>query len=47
MCSQPADGFGHRRYTGQDVRRLYRIRALQMLGLPLADIGAALEAPGR
>ncbi len=36
---------GHRRYTGQDVRRLYRIRALQMLGLPLADIGAALEAP--
>ena len=36
---------GHRRYTGQDVRRLYRIRTLQMLGLPLADIGAALEAP--
>ena len=33
---------GHRRYTGQDVRRLYRIRALQMIGLPLADIGAAL-----
>ena len=36
---------GHRRYTGQDVRRLYRIRTLQMLGLPLADIGAALESP--
>ena len=33
---------GHRRYTEQDVRRLYRIRALQMLGLPLADIGAVL-----
>ena len=36
---------GHRRYNGQDVRRLYRIRALQLLGLPLAEIGAALEAP--
>ena len=36
---------GHRRYTEEDVRRLYRIRALQMLGLPLADIGAALETP--
>ena len=34
--------FGHRRYTEEDVRRLYRIRALQMLGLPLADIGAVL-----
>src|SRR4051812_25334317 len=33
---------GHRRYTGQDVRRLYRIRALQTLGFPLADIDAAL-----
>jgi DNA-binding transcriptional MerR regulator len=36
---------GHRRYTEEDVRRLYRIRALQMLGLPLADIGAALATP--
>ncbi|MFF2243851.1 MerR family transcriptional regulator [Arthrobacter sp. NPDC058130] len=36
---------GHRRYAEEDVRRLYRIRALQMLGLPLADIGAALETP--
>ena len=26
-------------------RRLYRIRALQMLGLPLAEIGAALGTP--
>ncbi|MFJ4209056.1 MerR family transcriptional regulator [Paenarthrobacter sp. NPDC089675] len=34
---------GHRRYGGEDVRRLYRIKALQMLGLPLASIGAALE----
>jgi DNA-binding transcriptional MerR regulator len=37
--------FGHRRYTEEDVRRLYRIRALQMLGLPLADVGAALATP--
>ncbi len=36
---------GHRRYSEDDVRRLYRIRALQMLGLPLADIGAALATP--
>lgn len=36
---------GHRRYTEDDVPRLYRIRALQMLGLPLADIGAALATP--
>ena len=36
---------GHRRYTEEDVRRLYRIRALQMLGLPLADVRAALATP--
>ncbi|MEY9776951.1 DNA-binding transcriptional MerR regulator [Arthrobacter sp. MW3 TE3886] len=36
---------GHRRYSEDDVRRLYRIRALQMLGLPLAEIGAALGTP--
>ena len=36
---------GHRRYTEEDVRRLYRIRSLQMLGLPLAEIGAALGTP--
>ena len=35
---------GHRRYTEQDLRRLYRIRALQMLGLPLAEIGTALQS---
>src|SRR6478735_6038345 len=36
---------GHRRYIEEDVRRLYRIRSLQMLGLPLAEIGAALGTP--
>jgi DNA-binding transcriptional MerR regulator len=34
---------GHRRYSPQDVARLYRIIALRRLGLPLEEIGAALE----
>ena len=33
---------GHRRYTAEDVRRLYRIRALRGLGLPLEEIARAL-----
>lgn len=37
---------GHRRYTGADVRRLYQIRALRGLGLPLAEIGRALGDAG-
>jgi DNA-binding transcriptional MerR regulator len=35
---------GHRRYTADDVRRLYRIRALRQLGLSLDDIGAVLRS---
>lgn len=35
---------GHRRYGEDDVRRLYRIKALQMLGLPLASIADALDS---
>jgi DNA-binding transcriptional MerR regulator len=35
---------GHRRYTADDVRRLYRIRALRQLGVPLDRIAAALDA---
>jgi DNA-binding transcriptional MerR regulator len=34
---------GHRRYGERELRRLYRIRALHMLGIPLASIAAALE----
>jgi MerR family transcriptional regulator, thiopeptide resistance regulator len=34
---------GHRRYSAADVERLYRICALQRLGLSLADIGVALD----
>ena len=34
---------GYRQYTQSDVVRLYRIQALQRLGLSLAEIGAALD----
>src|SRR5919197_3676006 len=38
---------GHRLYGEDDVRRLYEIRALRDLGLPLREIPAALEADPR
>lgn len=34
---------GHRRYTEQDLRRLYGIRTLRSLGVPLGGIAAALD----
>ncbi|MGP3910881.1 MerR family transcriptional regulator [Nonomuraea sp. 10N515B] len=34
---------GHRVYTGDDVRRLYRILALRELRLPLAEIARSLD----
>ncbi len=37
---------GHRRYSPEDVRRLYRIVALRGLGLSLDDVASALEAEG-
>lgn len=36
---------GHRLYSSGDVTRLYRICVLRRLGLPLADIGQALDDP--
>ncbi|MFC5287420.1 MerR family transcriptional regulator [Actinokineospora guangxiensis] len=36
---------GHRRYTEDDLRRLYRVRVLRQLGLSLEEIGAALARP--
>lgn len=36
-------GAGHRRYTEGDLRRLYRVRALRGLGLPLEEIATALD----
>ncbi|PWK92724.1 MerR family transcriptional regulator [Fulvimonas soli] len=38
---------GYRLYGQADVERLHRIQALRQLGLPLADIGAALSGPQR
>jgi len=37
---------GHRRYTEEDLRRLYGIRTLRGLGVPLGGIAAALDGPG-
>ena len=36
---------GHRLYDQADVARLYRICLLRRLGLPLAEIGRALDDP--
>jgi DNA-binding transcriptional MerR regulator len=34
---------GHRRYTSDDVRRLYRVRALAQLGLSLDEVARVLD----
>ncbi|WP_018348878.1 MerR family transcriptional regulator [Longispora albida] len=36
---------GHRRYSEADLQRLYRIRLLRRLGLPLEDIQRVLDEP--
>jgi MerR family transcriptional regulator, thiopeptide resistance regulator len=36
---------GHRVYSDEDVERLYRIGLLRRLGLPLSEIGRALDDP--
>src|SRR4051794_3636292 len=46
LCPATRSGAGHRRYSDDDVRRLYRIVALRGLGLSLDDVGAALEREG-
>ncbi|MEV4092493.1 MerR family transcriptional regulator [Streptosporangium saharense] len=35
---------GHRRYTEEDLRRLYRVRALSALGIPLERIRSVLDS---
>lgn len=35
---------GHRRYAAEDLRRLYRVRALRALGIPLEQIKGVLAA---
>jgi DNA-binding transcriptional MerR regulator len=37
---------GHRLYTADDVRRLYRVLALRHLGMPLAEIAQSLDGGG-
>lgn len=37
---------GHRRYSAEDVERLFRIRLLRRLGLSLEEVGRALDDPG-
>lgn len=36
---------GHRLYSGSDVERLYRVCLLRRIGLPLTEIGRALDDP--
>jgi DNA-binding transcriptional MerR regulator len=42
LCPAERSPAGHRRYTGDDVRRLYRVVALRQLGIPLDGIAHAL-----
>src|SRR4051812_46594247 len=46
LCPAERSAAGHRRYATADVERLYRIVALRRLGLPLEEIGVALEVEG-
>lgn len=43
LTPSPRTRAGHRRYTGDDASRLFRICFLRRLGLPLTDIGAVLD----
>ena len=46
LAPSERSGAGHRRYTGADVQRLYRVLALRRLGLPLAEVAEVLEREG-
>lgn len=39
-------GSGYRRYTDEDIRRIFHIESLRSLGLSLRDVGRALDDPG-
>ncbi|RLL66228.1 MerR family transcriptional regulator [Streptomyces sp. Z26] len=39
-------GSGYREYAGEDIRRIFHIESLRSLGLPLREIGRALDGPG-
>ncbi|MFD4657185.1 HEAT repeat domain-containing protein [Kitasatospora sp. NPDC058444] len=39
-------GSGYRRYTDEDIRRIFHVESLRSLGLSLRDVGRALDDPG-
>ncbi|GAA2101716.1 MerR family transcriptional regulator [Streptomyces albiaxialis] len=39
-------GSGYRAYAPEDIRRIFHIESLRSLGLPLREIGRALDEPG-
>ncbi|MEU8438466.1 HEAT repeat domain-containing protein [Streptomyces sp. NPDC029216] len=39
-------GAGYREYADEDVRRIFHIESLRSLGLPLREVGRALDDPG-
>jgi DNA-binding transcriptional MerR regulator len=43
LCPAERSPAGHRWYTGDDVRRLYRILALRQIGIPLGEITQSLD----
>jgi DNA-binding transcriptional MerR regulator len=43
LCPAERSPAGHRWYTGDDVRRLYRIVALRQLNIPLGEISHSLD----
>jgi DNA-binding transcriptional MerR regulator len=45
LSASARTGAGHRLYSDADVERLYRICLLRRLGLPLGEIGRALDDP--
>ena len=46
LCPATRSPAGHRLYTADDVRRLYRILALRELGMPLGEIARQLGGDG-
>ncbi|SDI12797.1 MerR family transcriptional regulator [Nonomuraea jiangxiensis] len=46
LCPSERSAAGHRLYTGDDVRRLYRILALRELRVSLGEIADALDGDG-
>ncbi|WP_344420387.1 MerR family transcriptional regulator [Amycolatopsis minnesotensis] len=43
LCPGERSPSGHRRYTEPDLHRLYQIRLLRQIGMPLTEIGDALD----